>query len=452
MEYETIIIPKGTVLFRGMRDTSTLTSDFAGIFTKDNDFCLHENFNVFFYPFPFVSSSVSRYEYTTIFVTMRDLKLVNLILPSKFNRQSRETRTGGILTCTAIPKDKACDTVGHHYDPCVDYTKVSKDVSGMLAIASADANKLRQSKTIFQNWANKYFTTYKDSRGLVGVPEFILHPRIDKTPRTEKIDDLNQWYRENKSNFNYIYLHVMKTDTDSIQGLMDDFMSDGGLDLGDDEPYHLKLNTKTGFFQIDEFSNNQSELISPNLAALPTADMVLKQKDIYRTISDKYLADTIPFMLNTYYTKEKGLKTSPGNVEISPDALARLGKFFDRTILHGRDYVRIGLGKPIPHLIYYIENKNYVFLPTPAGMEIVKQATLNNDKSFFTSRGFLEKHPINHNISAYQVTMAKTGTYVPSEQPARHINGILQHYAQKKGLLGASRRRTLRKRSLLKSR
>ena len=446
MDYETIIIPKGTVLFRGIRNTSTLTSDFAGIPRKDKNFCLYENFNVFFYPFPFVSSSVSRYEYTTIFVTMRDLKLVNLILPSKFNRQHKSSTTGGILSCSLTPG--ACDTFGHDYDPCVDYTKVSKDVSGMLAIASADANKLRQSKTIFQNWANKYFTTYKDSRGLVGVPEFILHPRIDKTPRTEKIDDFRPWYRENKSNFNYIYLHVMKTDTDSIQGLMDDFMSDGGLDLGDDQPYHLKLNTKTGFFQIDEFSNNQSELISPNLAALPTADMVLKQKDIYRTISDKYLADTIPFMLNTYYT-EQGIVENPGNVELTEGALRELEKFAGGK--PGRRYVRTGLGRPVSHLVYPIDNKYYVFLATPAGMEIVKQATLNNDKSFFTSRRFLQKHPINHNISAYEVINDK-GIHIPSEQPATHINGILQYYAQRKGLLGASRRRTLRKRSLLKSR
>jgi hypothetical protein len=447
MDYETIIIPKGTVLFRGSHNMSTLTSDFAGLRNGDN-FCLHENFNVFFYPFPFVSFSVARYQYTTIFVTTRDLRLVNLVLPSKFNRQDKSSGTGGILTCNARPR--ACDTVGNNYDPCVDYTKVSKDlVSGMLAIASADANKLRQSKTIFHNWANKYFTTYKDSRGVVGVPEFILHPRIDKTPQTEKIDDFRPWYRENKSNFNYIYLHVMESDTDSIKALMDDFMSEGGLDLGDDEPYHLKLNKKTGFFQIDEFSNNQSELISPNLAALPTAKMVLKQKDIYGTISDKYLkADTIPFRLNTYYTKPD-FYINAGNVELFDNALIHLEAFSDRALT--REFVTTDLDPPTRHPVYHIENKKYVFLPTPAGMEIVKQATLNNDKSFFTSRGFLEKHPINHNISAYEL-ITVGGINVPSKQPATHINGIIQHYAKQKGLLGASRRRTLRKRSLLKSR
>ena len=275
MDYETIVIPKGTVLFRGFDNTSTLTSDFAGIPIGET-FCLRPNFNVFFYPFPFVSSTIKMFRYMTIYVTPRDLKLVNLILPSKFNRQNRETGTGGIISCNKV--DIGCGAVGREYDPCVDYTKVSKDVSGMLAIAKADAETLRGSRAMFQNWVNKYFTTYKDSRGLVGVPEFVLHPRMDKTERTEKITDFQPWYRANRNGFNYTYLHVMQYNPSSVQALMDEFMSDDGLDLGDDEPYHLKLNKKTGFFQIVEFSNNQSELISPNLAVNPGADMVLTQK------------------------------------------------------------------------------------------------------------------------------------------------------------------------------
>ena len=58
-------------------------------------------------------------------------------------------------------------------------------------------------------------------------------------------------------------------------------MSEGGLDLGDGNPYHLKVNKKTGFFQIEEFSNNLSELIAPNLAIKPTADMIFTQASLY---------------------------------------------------------------------------------------------------------------------------------------------------------------------------
>jgi hypothetical protein len=74
---------------------------------------------------------------------------------------------------------------------------------------------------------------------------------------------------------------ISSTNLKAMKDLMDEFMSEGGLDLGDDNPYHLKVNKKTGFFQIEEFSNNRSELIAPNLAIKPTADMVFTQASLY---------------------------------------------------------------------------------------------------------------------------------------------------------------------------
>lgn len=445
MDYETIVIPKGTLLFRGMHNPATLTADFAGMLVDDK-FCLNENYNVFFYPFPFVSGSVAPYRYMVIYVTTRDLNLVNLIIPSKFNRQSRQRETGGIVSCDKLPAQ--CGFTGREYDPCVDYTKVPKNTSGMIAIAKADAANLRSQKLVFKNWQNKYFMTYKDSRNLVGVPELILHPRVDKTPLTETIPDFESWYRANKQGFNYIYLHVMISEPGGVQRLMDDFMSEDGLDLGDDEMYHLKVNKRTGFFQVAEFSNNRSELLSPGSSLKPTGDMVLKQKNIYKMISDKYPeADTIPLGTNTYYTESDSSEASD-IVALFPGPESKLSKFFDhpRTI----DFVEIPQHDEIFRDIYYINGKRYVFLPTPVGREIEKQASLTNDPSFFTERGFLEKHPINRQISAYEL-MSVAGRNVPSDTPARDINGIIQYYDQKEKLLGSSRRTTLR-RKLLKSR
>jgi hypothetical protein len=439
MDYETMIVPKGTLLFRGMNSTATLTSDFAGMLV-DNKFCLHENYNVFFYPFPFVAGTVAAYQYTVIYVTTRDLKLVNLILPSKFNRDSRKTKNGGILSCDEIENE--CDVSGRDYDPCVDYTKVPKDVSGMVAIAKADAETLNLQKTFFRHLANKYFTTYKDSRNIVGVPEFILHPRIDKTPQTETIADFKPWYSSNKSKFNYKYLHVISsTKIKVMQDLMDEFMSERGLDLGDDEPYHLKVNKKTGFFQIEEFSNNLSELIAPDLK--PTADMVLKQKSMYKTMSDKYpKADTIPASLNRYYVQRE-------YVALNKDALEWLTKFMDARSYYST--VIQPLRKSVQHTIHKIDGKKYVFLPTPAGREIEKQARITKDNAFLSAEE-LTGHPINSQISAYEVFSVSAGTsdtpgtlHNVSVEPATHINGLLQYYAQKKGSIGASRRKTRRK-------
>jgi hypothetical protein len=62
----------------------------------------------------------------------------------------------------------------------------------------------------------------------------------------------------------------MSNDYKPIQDLMDTSMSEGGLDLGDSQPYHLKMNKKNGLFQIVEFSNNHDDLIAPDFSIQTT--------------------------------------------------------------------------------------------------------------------------------------------------------------------------------------
>ena len=468
MGYETIVIPKGTVLFRGFDNTSTLTADFGGILNGEN-FCLRENFNVFFYPFPFVSSTIKMFKYATIYVTSRDLTLLNLILPSKYNRGHRGPGMGGIISCNNI--NIGCNVVGYPYDPCIDYTKVPQDVTGMLAIAQTDAEKLRYSRAIFKNWINKYFATYKDSRGLIGVPEFILHPRMDKTARTEKIDDFEPWYRANKNDFNYNYLHVMEYNPSSVQALMDEFMSERGLDLGDEAPYHMKLNKKTGFFQIDEFSNNQSELISPDLAVNPTADMVFTRADIYDKTahptphsSSKPIPpitlvnsnpNTAPAILTVY---NKNTKT----VEFVDEFVEMLSVFLNKKVRVKPATIKGENGEPTTIDMYIIYNKPYTFALTPAGKEIERHAYETKDEKFLPDApAGVTGHPINGEIAGYEVTFKKDPDNpniraIVSDTPSTDMSKTLTHLAYSEGLIGASRRRTrrrtLRKRPLLKSR
>jgi hypothetical protein len=127
------------------------------------------------------------------------------------------------------------------------------------------------------------------------------------------------------------------------------------------------------------------------------------------------------------------------------------------------------LRKSVQHTIHKIDGKKYVFLPTPAGREIEKQARITKDNAFLSAEE-LTGHPINSQISAYEVFSVSAGTsdtpgtlHNVSVEPATHINGLLQYYAQKNGSIGASRRKslgasrslrrtTLRRRRLLKSR
>ena len=100
-----------------------------------------------------------------------------------------------------------------------------------------------------------------------------------------------------------------------------------------------------------------------------------------------------------------------------------------------------------------INNKKYGFLLTPAGENIKTKALATKA---VTLQSTVKGHPMNYQISAYELNPTtslsyETYTIIDRNAPARDINGLLQHYAQKKGLLGASRRRT-RRRTLLKSR
>jgi hypothetical protein len=274
---------------------------------------------------------------------------------------------------------------------------------------------------------------------------------MDKTPRTEKITDFEPWYRANKNTFNYTYLHVMEYDPIKVQALMDEFMSEDGLDLGDDEPYHMKMNKKTGFFQIAEFSTNQPELILPNLGVKSKTDMVLTRTNIYKTISDKYpKADTIPGNLNYYDMSKDAPVIDAGANEWLKGFIDSGNRFLPGTILLDNG----GWGNIVDTTIYNINNKKYGFVLTPAGVDIMKKAVAANDETVL-EQSTLKGHPLNYQVSAYELKpdMRRKNRWriIDENAPARDINGLLQYYAQKNGLLGASRRRT-RRRPLLRSR
>jgi hypothetical protein len=445
-EYETIVIPKGTLLFRGIDSVESLLNDFAGIRKGNtNQFCLTANYNVFFYPFPFVANSVNEdYESIVVFVTSRDLKLINLILPSKFHRADRDTGKGGIITCNKV--DMGCGMKGHEFDPCVNYDEISTDVSGIIAIAEGDARTLKDMKEEFEKWNGKYFTSYKDSRGVVGVPEFILHPLRDNVEKTENITDFQPWYKKNKDTFNYKYLHILDNQPEIIQEFMDEFLSKVGMDLGDETPYFLKMNKKNGFFQVQELSDNTSDLISVDLR-IKSTDMTLKRKDIYKVkqIKKDYpLADTIPAsVLQLISRKIVGKKgDSSMTIKLTSDAYEFLENHTDERVLYQQYVVEKEVG-PINFIrteVFHISGHYYAFWLTPKGIEIK-----NDSKDLVFPLG----HPIQNEVSAYEVVPYPKETHLlmmVDRKPAREINGILKYYAEKKGLLGGSRRRTLRRR------
>jgi hypothetical protein len=85
-----------------------------------------------------------------------------------------------------------------------------------------------------------------------------------------------------------------------------------------------------------------------------------------------------------------------------------------------------------PQAVFTINDKHYIFWLTPqAGLSGTEE-----DVEYTT-------HPVNSQISAYEVTVAEQAFVPANRQPARAINALLADYLAKK--TGASRRRTFRR-------
>ena len=255
--YYTTIIPKGTLLFRGVTSIADLTGDFAGILSINSTYCLYPNFNVFFYPYPFVAEIVKLYKYICIFVLTRDVKLINLIQPSPYVRSDRFEKKGGIVSCDKI--ESLCIEKGRLYDSCIDFNIVKdKSIVGMLGIPQTDAKSLKQLISKDSNtskYYNKYYKLYKDAHETIGIPEIVLYPRKEiRKEDKEQIEDFSTYIDDNKENLNYIHFHVMEYDRLDLEELMDDLTSETGF-----KKYHAAINKKTGFFQIIELSKKFEE-------------------------------------------------------------------------------------------------------------------------------------------------------------------------------------------------
>ena len=284
--YETVVIPKGTLLFRSTNSVADLTKDFAGLPKENNEYCLFPNFNVFFYPYPFVSESVKKYDYTCLFILNNDVKLINLIQPSPFTRKDRLDSKGGIISCDKVDF-KGCTTYGKVYDPCIDFEKIKDNkIVGMIAIAQEDAKTLKKLLSDIDNnndnnskrthrdiYYNSYYKLYKDARHLIGVPEIILYPRkeIIQDNYSETIKEFSEWISNNENAFNYSLFHMVDGSSE-LKILIDSLMTKEGYDLFGVN-YKIAINKETGFFQVINFTDKTIPLDHNN-------DLAEKHKEL----------------------------------------------------------------------------------------------------------------------------------------------------------------------------
>jgi hypothetical protein len=207
LKIPTTIIPKGTLLFRGVKDVK---SDFAGIPLSDGSYKLTPYHNVFFYPYPFVAD-LDRAHYddftyynnsVEVYETLHPIEIVSLIAPSPFTRAER-MRDQFLTNCDKVYKE------GRIYDPCFmkEFIQKFPTVLGMEAVGRDDGIKFREAMKDLPEKEQKYFHWSSNSRKVNpanSIKEYILYPL--KKRYTTIVKDVDAWIVSKQYEFNYQHI------------------------------------------------------------------------------------------------------------------------------------------------------------------------------------------------------------------------------------------------------
>jgi hypothetical protein len=185
--FQTMILPKGTLLFHGM-DTHTnkphpeyIFTDLFGYQDADGYYCVDPHESRFFYPAPFVSDSVARYAIHAIYHTNYDLELLMMVKPST-NTQDKSLKT--YVRCNELSEKDQCGKPRHEFDPCLSPQLLQEypHIQGFIGIVQKDANIFMKGQlySFFQNIPESidFIRPFviSDDRGIQGIPEIALFP------------------------------------------------------------------------------------------------------------------------------------------------------------------------------------------------------------------------------------------------------------------------------------
>jgi hypothetical protein len=196
-------IPKGTLLFRLVKRPE---DDIRGPPLEDGSRCLTPHYHVYFYPNPFMGKLsidlwAAHYKRIRVYITQKDIKVLSLLVPSKFTRKHRAVKRTFIRQCNQVPKGCLPKPL-KSYNPCFSESMVKKhpELVGIMSIAAKDAERLRdgikRGKTQRRNL--KYFRDAIDADGNVAPPELAIHPLVKRPTKdviTTSEDEIETNYK-----------------------------------------------------------------------------------------------------------------------------------------------------------------------------------------------------------------------------------------------------------------
>jgi hypothetical protein len=183
-------LKKGTLLFRLVSNPS---HDLQGPVMEDGKHCITENYNVFFYPNPFVGKiilvgkTLSNIDKIHIYKLKYDVKVLNLLAPSRMTRGHKLDKRQKTLRKCSETRRGCLPFKGREFDPCftVSFMRANPKVLGMISVARNDARGFEKRQDKVTEGMKPYIHLKTDTQQVTGVPEIMLYPL--KTRNVENV-------------------------------------------------------------------------------------------------------------------------------------------------------------------------------------------------------------------------------------------------------------------------
>lgn len=254
-DIETMILPKGTLLFRNAK--SDILNDFIGVLTpKDiNNYYMFPNHQVYFYPSPFGLDKIAEYPRMTAYYTTHDIEITLGIYPSLTYRDNYSLQY--VNNCSKLEISSLYK--GRRYDPCFeeDFMKEFPNILGRIEVSATDGRKHVEVGYEHPE-ISKFYHYSEDINNNIGIAEIVLHPKRNRSLKEEIIpvsEDLNLDYVLNNLNqFNYAPFLIgehKKFKKDEFYQYVTNLLSPNGLEV-DGEVYHATIDTRTKMLVLVE--------------------------------------------------------------------------------------------------------------------------------------------------------------------------------------------------------
>jgi hypothetical protein len=193
--FSVVTIPKGTVLFHGFQgnyngraNETKIMTELFGDLDESGLYCASNHTQKFFYPAPFMGDVVYKFQIYGVYILNYDVNVISFVLPDKSLHSEHGSLDSATIRCNHVSEqgnDK--DECGMEYksqDHCLTeiLLKEHPDIHGYIAIHNTDGALYKsafysQLKNAYPNYTS--MTTpmvVSDSKGLVAIPEIVLHP------------------------------------------------------------------------------------------------------------------------------------------------------------------------------------------------------------------------------------------------------------------------------------